>query len=490
MESNNADQVYQAIIVGAGFSGLAMAISLQNQGIGNFLILEKADEIGGTWRENTYPGAECDIPSALYSYSFEPYPDWAYKWSEQSQILKYMRLVADKHALKPKIRFAAELKRARWLQEPAIWSLSLADGSSIKTRNLISAIGQLHHSKKPDLPGFESFNGASWHSAKWNHGYSLKGKRVAVIGNAASGVQLIPKVAQEAASVKVFQRSPQWILPKQDRAYKGWEKKLVRKLPPLLKVYRLSIWLKAGVLFLTLKKSSKLLRYIFESYGKWYIKQHIKDPTIRDNLTPSYPLGAKRLLFSDSYYQTLAKPYVQLIAGGAAAMQERGVVDCEGKVHEADAVIFATGFNSNPFLLGLDIKGRGGVRIHEKWKNGTKAYLGITVSDFPNLFMMYGPNTNLGHNSIILMIEAQASYIAQCIDGLALRKSRWMVVKESVMNRYYDSIQKRLQDMIWTAVDQSWYFAPDGSNSNNFPGRTMEYMRICKRVNFEDFDLG
>ncbi len=480
---------HTCIIIGTGFSGLAMAIKLKEKGIQDFIILEKAASVGGTWRENTYPGAECDIPSALYSFSFEPYPFWEYKWSMQPQILEYIKHVAKKHDLNRHIHFQKEMTAAKWNADENYWSVMTEDGTTYNGKTLVSAIGQLHHPSTPNFKGKELFEGDAWHSAQWNHAVPLEGKTVGVIGNAASAVQFIPEIAKTARKVVVFQRSANWMLPKQDRAYKEWEKKLVAKVPFLLRVYRLYIWLLGGGLFNLMKQGNDFVRKIYQKQTVDYIKEHIKDPAVVKALTPTYPMGAKRILFSDTYYPALAQPHVNLATGGVKEITPTGVVAGDGSKHEVDVLIYSTGFKTNPFLAGLTIQGKNGISIKEQWKDGPKNYLGITVDNFPNLFMMYGPNTNLGHNSIILMSEAQANYIAQCVSELEQKKWKSLTVKTDKLNTYHQTTQERLKKMIWMTVEDSWYKSANGNVPNNYPGRTMEYMRVTKTVNFEDFEI-
>lgn len=480
---------HTAIIIGTGISGICMAIKLKEKGIHDFLMLEKATEIGGTWRENTYPGAECDIPSALYSYSFEPYPYWEYKWSHQPQILDYLKHVVQKYDLRKHIHFEKELLSADWQEGEKNWAIQTKDSTQYKSKCLISAIGQLHHPNTPNFKGKEQFKGDSFHSAEWDHSISLAHKTVGVIGNAASAVQFIPEIAKTAKKVVVFQRSANWMLPKQDRLYKEWEKKLVKRVPFLLKMYRTRLWLTGGGLFFVMKNKNNLLRKILQKQSTDYIKEHIKDPAIVKQLTPTYPLGAKRVLFSDNYYAALSQDNVQLVTGGVQEITETGVISGEGTAAKVDVLVYSTGFITNPFLRGLDIKGRNGQTIKTAWKDSPANYLGISVHGFPNLFMLYGPNTNLGHNSIILMSEAQANYIAQCVAGLKANNWQSLEVKKTVMQEYYQQTQERLKNMIWAVIEDSWYKSADGNQPNNYPGRTMEYIRVTKKVDFEAFEV-
>jgi len=480
--------MYDAIIIGSGFSGICMAIELKQNDIHNFKILEKADEVGGTWRENTYPGAECDIPSALYSYSFEPYPFWEHKWSHQPQILEYLKYCAKKYDLYEHIDFNTEVNGATWNEKDQFWSISTSD-AQYKSQFFITAIGQLHYPNQPIIEGHDKFLGDSWHSAQWNHDISIENKSIGVIGNAASAIQFIPQIAKSAQEIVVFQRSANWMIPKLDRAYKDWEKKLVLRFPVLLRLYRLRLWLLGGGLFQLMKSKSWGLRSVYERKSKKYIKKHIKDPELVEKLTPDYPMGAKRILISDDYYEALSKPHVTVETNKIKQFTEVGIQTLENNEYKFDIVIYATGFKTNPFLDNLDIVGKTSKSLKEEWKDGPTNYLGMVVNNFPNLFMMYGPNTNLGHNSIIIMSEAQASYIAECI-GIAKDKN-WnaLEVKESALVNYYNSIQDRLKNMIWSQIDNSWYQAENGNIPNNWPGRTMEYTRRTKDVKFEDYNI-
>lgn len=474
--------MYKAIIIGSGFSGIAMGIELLNKGVDNFIILEKANSLGGTWRENTYPGAECDIPSALYSYSFEPYLHWKYKWSHQPQILEYLKHCASKYSVLPKINFNQNVISAKWSEEKKLWHLK-TNNLDYTAKHVISAVGQLHFAKIPNIKDSDLFQGQSWHSAHWNHHIDLSDKKIGVIGNAASAVQFVPEIAKKAREVKVFQRSANWMLPKQDRLYKEWEKNLVEKMPFLLKAYRLRIWLLGGGLFLMMKSGNNWIRSIYQWLSKRYIKKHIKDPKIIEQLIPKYPLGAKRVLFSDNYYETLARKNVELIIESISNITTNGILTSKHK-YDLDIIIYATGFVTNPFLQHIDIQGLNNKSIQEHWANGPRNYLGICTDQFPNLWTMYGPNTNLGHNSIIIMSEAQAKYIAQAIHHT---KNKTAEVKADIVTKYYSEIQNRLKSMVWNQTPDSWYKSKSGDIPNNWPGRTLEYMRRTRRWKDEDF---
>lgn len=477
----------RAIIIGTGFSGIGMGIKLKEAGIHDFIILEKAGEIGGTWRENTYPGAECDIPSALYSFSFEPYTRWENKWSHQPQILDYLKHCTKKYGLYPYIHFHKEMIGAEFQEKEGFWRVKTKDGAIYEAQSLITAIGQLHYPRRANIKGQEIFEGESWHSAEWNHEVKLEGKNVGVIGNAASAVQFVPQIAPLAKKLSVFQRSANWMIPKQDRPYYEWEKNLAKQFPVLLKIYRQRIWLTGGLMFFLMKKD-KFPKKLGEAYSKMFINQTIEDPELRQKLIPDYPIGAKRVLFSDDYYPALNRKNVELITDNISEIKSNSVITKEGKEIPLDVIIYSTGFQTNPFLMGLDIKGLGGKSIQKAWEKGAEAYLGITTLDFPNLFMMYGPNTNLGHNSIIIMSECQADYISQCVQTLKKHDFKYMKVKPEVNEAYNQEMQARLQDSVWDLISDSWY-KTDGKVTNNWPGRTMEYSQRTRKVNYAAFQF-
>ena len=481
--------MHDAVIIGSGFSGLCLGIKLKEAGINDFIILEKSDEVGGTWRENTYPGAECDIPSALYSYSFEPYPYWEYKWSHQPQILDYLKYCAAKYKIYDHIHFQKTFTDAEWDDSKNQWNLYTAEGDNYLSNKFILAVGQLHIPKVPRIKGLESFLGAMWHSAQWNHDVSLKGKTVSVVGNAASAIQFIPHIAKTARRVNIFQRSANWMLPKQDRLYRSWEKALVRKFPILLRIYRLRIWLLGGALFFLMKRGSGLLRKVYQWKAKRYIARKIDDPHLRSALIPHYPMGARRILFSDDYYDALNQDHVHVVTESITHLSEEAVHTTKVGRYDSDVVVFATGFKSNPFFTHLNIIGKDGMLLRDAWAESPKSYYGIFVPHFPNMFVMYGPNTNLGHNSIIIMSEAQSKYITQCIVRMKDLGRKTVEVKSGVVEEYYDEIQTRLQNMIWAEVDDSWYKSTDGNIPNNWPGRTLEYVWRIRKVCERDFQF-
>ncbi len=468
----------ETIIVGAGFSGLCMGIKLKKAGLNDFLILEKADDLGGTWRENTYPGAECDIPSALYSFSFEHNSKWEYKWSGQAQILKYQHDTANKYRLREHLRFNEELSSAKFDQATGLWTINTRSGAQFIAAHFISAVGQLHHPSMPSFAGQETYSGHTFHSAEWDHSLDLSGLRVAVIGNAASAVQFIPKIAEQTAHLTIFQRSPNWVLPKQDRPYTRIEQWLSEKIPLITKFYRLNLWLKGELGILPAIRGNRVSRWLLRTLSQNALKKSINDEALRAKLTPEYPVGAKRVLFADEYYPSLARDNVYLDTTGIERFTEQGIVRNDGVEEKFDVIIFATGFKTNPFLVSMDIVGLDGRSLHQHWQNGAHAFLGVSTHGFPNLHIMYGPNTNLGHNSIIIMIEAQAAYIVQAIE---MSSNTAMQVKEDVEQKFNAELQTRLAATAFGAVADSWYL-DNGKITNNWAGGTLEYKRRLKTI--------
>lgn len=482
------DITTRIVIMGAGFSGLCLAIKLQQQGIQDFVLLDKADEVGGTWRENTYPGAECDVPSALYSFSFEPNPTWAFKWAEQPQILDYLKSVASKHNLYDKIRFGQHVVSARYDEQDQCWQITSADGQRYRSQYFIVATGQLHKASVPTFEGQAEFSGHAFHSANWDHSLDLNGKRIAVIGNAASALQFIPEIASKAAKLTVFQRSANWVLPKNDRPYSAFERKLAQLVPGVTALYRLKLWLRGELLFFALMRGKGIAAWHSERSCRRYIAREIDDPTLREQLVPKYPIGAKRVLLSDNYYTALNRPNVTVCTTGVARIDANGIIKRDGSREEVDVIVYGTGFETNPFVAPVDVFGLGGQELQSAWSEGAHAYYGVMTHGFPNMMLMYGPNTNLGHNSIVLMIEAQSDYIINCIQETERRGLKAVQVSRQAESDYNDELQARLKRMVWAQTGESWYL-DRGRITNNWAGRTWEYMRRMKNVDYRVFEF-
>ncbi len=480
-------------IVGTGFAGLCAGIQLKLAGYTDLTLFEKADRVGGTWRENTYPGAECDIPSALYSYSFERNPNWTHKWSEQPEILAYLEHCATKYGLMPHIRFNHTIVDARFDEALGKWLLT-AEGCEPKAFDVfICAVGQLHKPSIPPYEGRDTFAGPSFHSAQWEHDVPLDGKRVGVIGNAASAIQFIPQIAPQVSALTIFQRSANWIIPKPDREYTAIEKAIGTAFPIWTKLYRFAIWFQgeSAIYSVVTRKGWKPMQALVRRKSLQYLKQKVADPELRKILTPDYPMGAKRVLFSADYYDAVVRDNVDIVTEPIERIVPEGVKTRDGAVHEADVLIYATGFNSTDFLTPMLVAGRNGEVLNERWqREGAEAYLGITHTGYPNFFILYGPNTNLGHNSIVIMIEAQVRYILSCLNALERRDAQWLDVKEDVQRDYNAWVQERLKDMTWNAVKQSWYMTETGKITNNWVGRTTEYIRKTKAMKAEEYGFG
>ncbi len=483
-------------IIGSGFSGLCLGIQLKKAGQNNFVIFEKASSLGGTWRENVYPGAECDIPSSLYSFSFEPNPNWSHKWSEQPEILRYMEHCANKHNLEKHLRFNHECLALEFQEQSKTWLVTTQNKEQSKNGEqqdefdiVVSGVGQLHKPFTPKLEGSETFTGTQFHSARWDTQCDLKDKTVNVIGNAASAVQFIPQIAPKVKQLNVFQRSANWILPKNDREYSFLEKWLVKHLPFLLKAYRFHIWFMADNFMYEVMNSNgnRLIRGASKKKALDYIKDEIDDPELRKKLVPKYPIGSKRVLFSDDIYQGINRSNVEVITQGIDCITPKGILDKDRKEHPCDVLIYATGFETSSFLTPMTVTGTDNLVLNELWQDqGAEAYLGITHHHFPNFFMMYGPNTNLGHNSIILMIEAQTRYILSCLEALDEKQAQCLEVKKEIQDKYNQKLQARMQNKTWASVDHSWYKS-HGKITNNWAGKTYEYQKITRALETQDY---
>ena len=471
-------------VVGSGFSGVCLGIQLKKAGIDSFTLFEKADRIGGTWRENTYPGAACDTPAFAYCFSFEQKTDWSRKWAPQAEILDYIEHCADKYGLRPHIRFDTEIAGAHFDGDEGVWHLRTARGEELEVDVLVSSVGQLNRPATPEIPGIERFRGPRFHSARWDHDCDLRGKTVAVVGNAASAIQFIPPIARETERLLIFQRSANWMIPRGDRAYRDSEKRRFAAHPWLARLYRWGIWLQYEATWPVFRRN-EFLSGRMGRMAEGSMRQVVSDPALRDVLVPDYPIGGKRVLISDDYYQTLNRDDVHVITDPIDHLTEDAVVTRDGSAHPADVVIFASGFESTSFLAPMKIAGLDGRSLTTEWKEGARAYLGITVAGFPNLFMTYGPNTNLGHNSILFMIECQTRYIIECIQAIASRGLKYLDLRQDVMDAYNDQIQEELGRTVWAATGKSWYKTEAGLITNNWSGSTTRYWWKTRRA-----DLG
>ena len=476
------------LVVGAGFSGLCSGIKFKQAGIDDFVILEKASDLGGTWRANTYPGAECDIPSALYSYSFEHNAQWEFKWSGQAQILQYQRDTSSKYGLHTHINYDQEVVNARFDASAQRWVIESRDGTQYLAQHFVCAVGQLDKPFTPQLPNAESFDGAAFHSAQWDHSVDFSNKRVAVIGNAASAVQLIPEVAKIAQQVTVYQRTPNWVLAKFDRPYARWEQQASAKFGCLTKAYRWCLWGLGEYVVLPAINGKAWAQWFVTKLCLRNLHKNVKSAELRAKLTPNYPVGAKRVLFSDHYYPALERDNVILNIDGVRELSHKGVVDNAGHTEFADIVVYATGFITNPFLADIHVAGLDGQTIRQAWRDGAQAYLGMSTAGFPNLHLLYGPNTNLGHTSVIIMFEAQADYIIRAISYLDHQGLQSLEVKHEVEELYNIKLQQRLAATAFSSIEQSWYKV-GAKITTNWPGGTREYRKRLKEIDWQAYTL-
>ncbi|MFW6775502.1 flavin-containing monooxygenase [Nocardioides sp. CPCC 205120] len=480
-----------AVVIGAGFAGLAAADTLRAEGV-DVVVLERADGVGGVWRDNTYPGAACDVPSSLYSFSFDSNPGWRRVYSEQPDILAYLERVADRRGLRPLVRTGARAVAATYGDATGRWTVTLASGEALETDLVVSAVGQLSEPVVPALPGLESFAGPVFHSATWRHDVDLAGKRVAVVGTGASAIQLVPGIADRAGSITVFQRSAPYVVMKPDGAYPERLRRLLARSAVLRRVERRGVWHLSewlnGALTGALPRS--VLPRVLHRAWRLHLRRQVRDPDLRRRLVPKDPLGCKRLLFSNDWYRTLDRPHVDVVTAPVARVEPDAVVDGDGRRHEVDVVIWGTGFAATDFLRHLEVTGRDGERLHETWRHGASAHLGVTVPGFPGLALMYGPNTNLGGSSILGMIEPQAAYVAQLARATAAARARGAAgldVRREVAESYDREVQERLARSVWAGC-ASWYRTVTGRITTNWPGTVAEYQRRTAVLELDDYE--
>ena len=470
------------LIVGTGFGGIGAAIELGKHGYDDVVILEKSDRLGGVWRENTYPGAACDIPSPLYSYSYEPNPNWSKRYSPQPEILDYMERTAAKYGVDKLIRFNTEVTSASF--EDGKWQIKTNNGD-FEADVFVPALGQLSRPVWPNIKGRDDFQGHTFHSAIWDHDYDLKGKRVAVIGTGASAIQFVPEIQPIVSKLSLFQRSAPWLLVQPQTEYHHRHKAIFERFPVAQRFERQTIWHFVETLQKLATTPDSKASPLIEAMGKARLKLVVKDPVLRAKLTPDYPAGCKRVLFTNKYLPAMTKPNVDLVTEDITEITATGVRTADGVEHQADVLIYGTGFKATEFLAPLSIKGVDGQDLHETWDDGARAYLGMTVPGFPNMFVMYGPNTNLGFGSIITMLEPQAAYIRQAVQLLAAGGGP-LEVKPDIEQTYDTEVQGRLDGSVWTRCS-SWYRTASGRISTNWVGSVKEYKERVKTLNPADF---
>ncbi|NLD75621.1 MAG: NAD(P)/FAD-dependent oxidoreductase [Acidimicrobiales bacterium] len=474
-------------IVGTGFGGMGMAARLKQAGIHTFTVFEKSDGVGGTWRDNTYPGAACDVPSHLYSLSFVPNPEWSRKFPTQPEIHSYLASIPERTGIDDHIEFGVEVRSLEWDDDSRTWAVTLSGQDGERTEQfdaVVAATGQLNRPHIPDVAGLDDFDGPMFHSARWDHDVDLTGRNVGVVGIGASAIQFVPAIAERAGSLTLFQRSSNYVAPKADGPISDRFRRALR-IEPVRKAYRFGIWARFDSRFLALRAGSPLARIGQKMFDKG-LEPLVGEKLSSEAVVPDYPLGCKRILIANDWYPTLMRSDVKVVTGEVEKV-EAGAVMVDGERHPVDTLIFGTGFESTGFLMPMKVTGRNGVDLHETWSDGAEAHLGITVSGFPNLFVLYGPNTNLGHNSIIFMLERQISYALTCIRTL-VDGGRPLDVRPGAQAASNRRLVRDLDRTVWAASCHSWYKTASGKITNNWSGPTITYMARTLRPRWGDFD--
>jgi len=486
-------QQVEHLIVGSGFAGLCVAIKLTEDGETDFVVIEKADDVGGTWRDNTYPGACCDVPSQLYSFSFARNPEWSSSYSPQPEIQAYLQTIADEYAVRDKTVFGTELERATWDDENQVWRCRTTSGDVV-ARTLITGTGGLSEPRLPDIEGVETFTGRLFHSARWDHTVDLAGKRVAVIGTGASAIQIVPEVQRVAAHLDVYQRTPPWVIPRNDRRYSRLERLGLRRVPALARLYRAGIyWAHEG--YVPAFTWQPRLGAPAQKAASINIHKGIKDPDLRAKVTPTFQLGCKRVLRSNTYYPALAAENVDLVTDPITRITATAVVTGDGAErsaeHPVDVIVVATGFWTTELPIAERVIGRGGRTLAEEWSaGGMSAYKGTTVHGFPNLFMMTGPNTGQGHTSVVFTIESQVAYLRGALRTMRERGYAAVEPRAQAQRRWNSDVQRRMRHTVWnTGGCSSWYLDMHGRNTVLWPKSTFTFRRRLARFDVDAYDV-
>lgn len=486
MTSQVPSHIHDAIVVGAGISGIGAGIRLKDAGFSNFVILEKAANLGGTWRDNTYPGCACDVPSALYSYSFAQKPDWSRAFAGQAEILEYVRDVAKRYDIPRHIQFNQAVERAQWRESKQLWEVRTADKLYL-ARTVVACSGYLHEPIVPGIPGLRDFPGKVFHSSRWDHDHDLRGERVAVVGTGASAIQFVPEIQPQVAKLSVFQRTPQWVLPKPDHAIPDIERRFF-ELPLTLKAWRTLLYSSFETFGVGIRNPALLEQ--FQKVGLAHLKWAVKDPALRTKLTPDYTLGCKRVLMSNDYYPALGQANVDVHATGLKEVRGRTLVGQDGSEAEVDTIILGTGFYVTEPPIAERIFNDAGQSLSAIWADGMQAYRGTTISGLPNAFMVLGPNLGIGHNSAFIVIEAQLNYILSALTEMREQQLTRVEVKDEIQRDYNRKVQSGLQSTVWnTGGCSSYYLDKNGFNSVGFPWSTLKMQRLLKRFDAGSYHL-
>jgi cation diffusion facilitator CzcD-associated flavoprotein CzcO len=476
------------LIIGSGFSGLGAAIRLRKDGRDDFLVIERGSEVGGTWRDNTYPGAACDVPSHLYSYSFELNPNWSRSFSPQGEIQEYLRSVATKYDVIDKHLFDTEVTLAAWDAGTDTWRVDTTSGN-FTADVLVGAVGALCEPALPDIKGIETFRGEVFHSARWNHDAALAGKRVALIGTGASAIQIGPAIARDVAHLDVYQRTAPWVMPRHDRSYSALESLAYKHVPLLQRAAREAIYWGREAYVLGFAVEPRILQAA-QRVAERNISKSIKDRELRDRVTPDWQIGCKRILISNTWYPMLAREHVELVTDGIAEVRENAIVTADGTVHEVDAIVLATGFHVTDSRTYERIVGKDGRSLAAVWdEHGQQAYKGAAAAGFPNLLFVIGPNCGLGHSSMVYMIESHLNYLASALDTIERRGIATFEVRPEVQRRYNQRLQRHMRRTIWqTGGCASWYLDKHGNNTTLWPSFTFVFRHLTRRFDVEAYE--
>lgn len=487
MSSTTPTRTARIGIIGTGFAGLGMAIRLRQSGRDDFILLERGDRIGGTWRDNDYPGCACDVPSNLYSYSFALNPDWTTTFAHQPEILEYTNRIVSEHDLLRSTHLNTEVQDARWDEDAQRWRVETSQGE-YEFELLVSATGPLSAPSIPDLPGLDAFDGPVFHSAQWDHSADLAGKRVAVIGTGASAIQFVPELQKVVGELKLFQRTPPWLLPRPEYNTSALRRTLFRRFPVLQRAARTALYWSHETYVIGFTRQAAVMR-VPQLLAKRHLKQQIKDPVLREKVTPRFTIGCKRILLSDNYYPALAQPNVEVIASGVQAIEGNTVVASDGERREVDAIVLGTGFHVTDLPIADHVRGTGGATLTEAWAGSMQGYRGATVPGFPNFFFVLGPNTGLGHSSMIYMVEASVQYVMDAIEQMDRHGIAQVDVRPERFRKWNAGIQRRMPQTVWVKGGcASWYMDEHGRNTTLWPDFTFRFRALTSRFDLESYE--
>jgi cation diffusion facilitator CzcD-associated flavoprotein CzcO len=479
---------HKIAVVGTGFAGLGASIALQRAGL-DHIVLERAEDVGGTWRDNRYPGCRCDVPSHLYSFSFAPNPDWSETYSPQPEIFAYLRKTAERHGVVERVRFGAEVTNAEWQAAEQRWRIETAAGT-LTADFLILGNGPLAEPAIPDLPGLDTFEGTTFHSAQWRSDHDLTGERVAVIGTGASAIQFVPEIQPLVGQLTLFQRTPPWVLPHRNRRITGGERTLYRRVPATQKFVRGLVYWSRELFVTGMLRNTKTLEGM-EKLARKHLADQVPDPELRAKLTPDYTPGCKRLLPSNDYYPALSQPNVDVVTEKIIEVRPHAIVTADGTEHEVDTIIFGTGFRVTDNPVADRVRGADGRTLAEQWGDtGMQAYLGTTVARFPNFFMLAGPNTGIGHTSLVVMLEAQLRYVVDAVRTAEAQGAGAIEVRKPVVDRFNAMVQRKASKTVWnTGGCASWYLDDHGRNTVLWPDYTFRFVRSTRRFDARSYEL-